>query len=170
MGRIIWLGLEKASPPLHTSKMAWSSAAHIPVLFIVQVAFIILFAVFARYDPKMAMKNNFKHEDNQSSVDVSSDQLRGNYAMFQDIHVMIFVGFGFLMTFLKKYSYGAVGYNMFISALVLQWATLMGGWLETAFEGAEFEKISLDLTTMIGADFACGAVLITFGAVLGKVS
>ena len=25
------------------------------------------------------------------------------YAMFQDIHVMIFVGFGFLMTFLKKY-------------------------------------------------------------------
>ena len=25
------------------------------------------------------------------------------YAMFQDIHVMIFVGFGFLMTFLKRY-------------------------------------------------------------------
>ena len=25
------------------------------------------------------------------------------YSMFQDIHVMIFIGFGFLMTFLKKY-------------------------------------------------------------------
>lgn len=25
------------------------------------------------------------------------------YSMFQDIHVMIFVGFGFLMTFLKRY-------------------------------------------------------------------
>ncbi len=25
------------------------------------------------------------------------------YAMFQDIHIMIFIGFGFLMTFLKKY-------------------------------------------------------------------
>ena len=27
------------------------------------------------------------------------------YSMFQDIHVMIFVGFGFLMTFLKRYGY-----------------------------------------------------------------
>ena len=25
------------------------------------------------------------------------------YSMFQDIHVMIFIGFGFLMTFLRKY-------------------------------------------------------------------
>jgi hypothetical protein len=25
------------------------------------------------------------------------------YSMFQDIHVMIFIGFGFLMTFLKRY-------------------------------------------------------------------
>lgn len=28
---------------------------------------------------------------------------------FQDIHVMIFIGFGFLMTFLKRYGYSAVG-------------------------------------------------------------
>jgi len=107
---------------------------------------------------------------NYQKYDENGNDPRLYYPFFQDIHVMIFVGFGFLMTFLKRYSYGAVGYNMFISALVLQWATLMGGWLETAFEGGEFEKISLDLTTMIGADFACGAVLITFGAVLGKVS
>ena len=33
------------------------------------------------------------------------------YPMFQDVHVMIFVGFGFLMTFLKKYGYGSIGYN-----------------------------------------------------------
>ena len=42
---------------------------------------------------------------------------------------MIFIGFGFLMTFLKKYSYGAVGYNLFIAALVIQWATLINGWM-----------------------------------------
>lgn len=40
---------------------------------------------------------------------------------------MIYVGFGFLMTFLKKYGYGAVGYNFFIAALVTQWGTIVSG-------------------------------------------
>jgi ammonium transporter Rh len=33
--------------------------------------------------------------------------------------VMIFVGFGFLMTFLKRYSYSAVGLNFVLSALAM---------------------------------------------------
>jgi hypothetical protein len=33
--------------------------------------------------------------------------------------VMIFVGFGFLMTFLKRYSYSAVGLNFLFSALAM---------------------------------------------------
>ena len=50
--------------------------------------------------------------------------------MFQDVHVMIFIGFGFLMTFLKRYGYGSIGFNMLIAAFVLEWALLMGGFLE----------------------------------------
>jgi len=50
-------------------------------------------------------------------------------AVFQDIHVMMFVGFGFLMTFLKRYGYSSVGINMLLAALVVQWATLTAGWI-----------------------------------------
>ena len=49
-------------------------------------------------------------------------------AVFQDVHVMIFIGFGFLMTFLKKYGFSAVGYNFLLAALVIQWATIMKGF------------------------------------------
>lgn len=52
------------------------------------------------------------------------------FIVFQDVHVMIFVGFGFLMTFLKKYGYGAVGYNFFISALAIQWYIIIAGCIE----------------------------------------
>ena len=59
---------------------------------------------------------------------------------------MIFVGFGFLMTFLKKYSFGAVGYNFFISALVIQWATLVSGWIANLASGEdEPGNIKVDL-------------------------
>lgn len=50
---------------------------------------------------------------------------------FQDVHVMIFVGFGFLMTFMKRYSFGAVGFNFLIAAFGIQWALLMQGWFHS---------------------------------------
>lgn len=37
---------------------------------------------------------------------------------------MIFVGFAYLMTFLKKYCYSALSFNWCLAALVIQWAIL----------------------------------------------
>lgn len=51
------------------------------------------------------------------------------FPVFRDVHVMIFVGFGFLMTFLKKYGFSSVGINLLIAALGLQWGTFIQGIL-----------------------------------------
>lgn len=91
------------------------------------------------------------------------------YPMFQDVHVMIYIGFGFLMTFLKKYGYGAVGYNFFTASLVTQWGTIVSGCFNQLY--AEGHKhIELSIQTLVTAEFAAATVLITYGAVLGKVS
>lgn len=50
---------------------------------------------------------------------------------FQDVHVMIFVGFGFLMTFLQRYSFSGVGFSFLIAAFGIQWALLMQGWFHS---------------------------------------
>ena len=42
------------------------------------------------------------------------------YPVFQDVHVMIFIGFGFLMTFIKTMSWTALAYNWIISVWALQ--------------------------------------------------
>ncbi|KFW78961.1 Ammonium transporter Rh type A, partial [Manacus vitellinus] len=84
---------------------------------------------------------------------------------FQDVHVMIFVGFGFLMTFLKKYGFSSVGINMLIAAFGLQWGTLMQG-----FWHMHGGKIQTDVRSMINADFSTATALISFGAVLGKTT
>ncbi len=43
------------------------------------------------------------------------------------VAIMIFVGFGFLMTFLKHYSYSALGLNFFCSCIVILEALLVIG-------------------------------------------
>jgi len=85
------------------------------------------------------------------------------------VHVMIFIGFGFLMTFLSKYGFGAVGMNFLMAAMSIQWGMLLVGvfhWIDVGHQGT----IGLSMTMLIEGDFAAGAVLITFGAVLGKTS
>jgi ankyrin repeat protein len=49
------------------------------------------------------------------------------YPMYQDVHVMIFIGFGFLMTFLRRNGYTSIGFTFFISAIVIQWNPLVHG-------------------------------------------
>ena len=50
--------------------------------------------------------------------------------VFEGLHLMLFVGFGLLLTFLKKYGFSAMGYNFLISALVIEWSTMMQGFFE----------------------------------------
>jgi len=181
---------------------SWRRVAHIPLIIILQVIFIILFAQFVVYDEHTAIKNvhfdkGFKksiledaqpeprsakavHETTRNAKETLTD-----YPMFQDVHVMIFIGFGFLMTFLKKYGLSAVSLNMLCAVVCLQWSTLVIGFFhlherETQAEvrnGSHILQeretrnvIELSLSSLLTADFASAAVLISFGVVLGKTS
>ena len=85
---------------------------------------------------------------------------------------MIFVGFGFLMVFLKTHSWTSVGFNFLIAAYTLQITILIAGLWHMFIEKEqdEWHKITLDIPALIIGDFGAGAVLITFGAILGKCS
>uniref|UniRef100_A0A6Q2XDJ4 Ammonium transporter AmtB-like domain-containing protein n=1 Tax=Esox lucius TaxID=8010 RepID=A0A6Q2XDJ4_ESOLU len=136
------------------------------VCFVWQLAMIILFGFFIRYNAESDV--HWKQENkNISRSDIEND-FYFRYPSFQDVHVMIFVGFGFLMTFLKRYSFGAVGFNLLIAAFGLQWALLMQGWFHSLdpMDG----KIKIGVESMINADFCVASCLIAYGAVLGKVS
>uniref|UniRef100_A0A3Q4HA85 Rh family B glycoprotein n=1 Tax=Neolamprologus brichardi TaxID=32507 RepID=A0A3Q4HA85_NEOBR len=129
--------------------------------FILEIILIILFGVLVEYDKETDARK--WHHSNHSEYD---NDFYYRYPSFQDVHVMIFIGFGFLMTFLQRYGFSSVGFNFLIAALALQWATLMQGF----FHGMHGGKIHVGVESMINADFCTGSVLISFGAVLGKTS
>ncbi|XP_053140131.1 ammonium transporter Rh type A isoform X2 [Hemicordylus capensis] len=135
-------------------KSSYSTTMRIkfPILItILEVAIIILFGTLVKYE-----------KSDNSTAKATSLNL---YPYFQDVHVMIFVGFGFLMTFLKKYSFTSVGINMLIAALGLQWGILLQG-----FWHMDSNNIHVNTESMISADFSTATVLISFGAVLGRTS
>jgi ammonium transporter Rh len=107
------------------------------------------------------------------------------------------------MTFLKRYGFGAVGFNFMLSAMVIQWSMLTNGFFHSLvpvsaatcehagagahgnkstnfltltygsaapFAGCAWHKVQLGITNLITSDFAAGAVMISFGAILGKAS
>ena len=103
------------------------------------------------------------------NIEGVSNDINQYYPFFQDVHVMIFIGFGYLMTFLKEYSFTSVGYTFLIGAFIIQYSILMNGLIHNIMNN-HHDKIYLSIESLITGDFAAGAVLISFGALLGKVS
>lgn len=65
-------------------------------------------------------------------------------------HIMIFVGFGFLMTFLHTHSWTAVGLNFLLSCMALQWSILTVEFFKRA-DSKSWTTIEMDIKTLIEA-------------------
>lgn len=101
---------------------------------IFQIAFIILMSIFGSYDNtgQNEVPTIYASKFNYLYI-LSFKYLFSSFFLlilvFIDVHTMMFIGFGFLMTFLKRYGYSAIGFNFLIAAFVLEWSLLVRGWL-----------------------------------------
>jgi len=131
--------------PLSTCMLTW------------QLSMVLLFTIATRFD-----------DDNMPSNVVETSASKGShYPMFQDSHVMMGVGFGFLYTLMRRYAWSGVGINYLLCASTFQWAILCNGFWNNIVHG---RTIPLDLEALINADYVVATVLISFGALLGRLS
>ena len=77
--------------------------------------------------------------------------------MFQDVHVMIFIGSGLLISFMRHYGYSSLGLTFLLAAIAIQAGTITTGmfnFINIAKERSELSsedekppyKISFGLT------------------------
>ncbi|XP_039558111.1 ammonium transporter Rh type B isoform X2 [Passer montanus] len=85
---------------------------------------------------------------------------------FRDVHVQVLLSFGLLVVLLGRYGPGSAAIIILITAFAIQWAVLMQGMLFFFLNG----KIYVGAQSMVSADFCTAAVLISTGAVLGRVN
>ncbi|XP_072533481.1 rh blood group, D antigen [Salminus brasiliensis] len=123
-----------------------------PLAIVLQVAFIVLFAFFVETE-------DFKEENEKEFIN--------SYANFQDVHVMVFLGFGFMATFLVRYGFSSVGFSMLVAAMAVQWATLLNGFLLIS---SSSWKIRMKIQSLVDAELCASSALVAMGAVHGKTN
>ncbi|PSN37449.1 Ammonium transporter Rh type B [Blattella germanica] len=145
------------------------------ILLVIQGVIIIMMATTAGYDKGVKpdtgggsshAQHGHSREDKHNGHD-KEDFFEKKHPVFQDVHVMVFIGFGFLMTFLKRYGFSAIGFNFLIAALNVQWSILINGFFH---HGEGENKVNINIESLLSADLATAALLISYGAVLGKTT
>jgi len=133
-------------------------------LFVSQIIFTVLFGFFVEYHPEHTGAKDNSNEDQKAKI-VEDAEL---YPLFQDVHVMMLVGIGFLLSFLKRHGYGSLGFNFLLTCYVIQWALLVNGWFGNIGTGSGM--IQLSLKSFLHADFTVATILISFCCILGVAS
>jgi len=141
--------------------MASALQTHQFTIFLVltHILFLVLIGLFGEYDANTTPSNAATRDELP---------LASTYPMFQDTHVMIFIGFGFLMTFLKRYGFSAVSINLLLACYTIEWSMIVRGMMESEF--TETGKFKIGVVQLLTADFAAAVILISMGALLGKLS
>ncbi|XP_058797600.1 ammonium transporter Rh type B-B isoform X2 [Phymastichus coffea] len=142
------------------------------LLMLIQLVVIVLMGTLMTYGPEAQpeMRNRSTITVYSSNSGITADRRDDKppplYPMYQDVHVMIFIGFGFLMTFLRRYGQSAIGLTFLVGAILVQVAMLCEGLFNMGKDG----KAPLSLDSLLSADVAVAAPLISMGALLGKTT
>ncbi|XP_034974174.2 RH-like protein isoform X2 [Zootoca vivipara] len=118
------------------------------LIFFLEAAFILIFFFFFSYD----------HQSVQKDLAI--------YPAFQDVNIMVVLGFAFLLAFLRRYGFSSAGFSLFLAAFGVQWALIVNGFIFHFSDG----QVKINLQSILVAIMSITAVLISAGAILGKAN
>ncbi|KAJ7304328.1 hypothetical protein JRQ81_011876 [Phrynocephalus forsythii] len=119
-------------------------------LLFLEVAFILLFSFLVSYD--------YDPQSIQKGVTV--------YPEFQDVNIMVVLGFAFLLASLKGFGFSSTGFCLLLAAFGIQWTVIVNGFLFHFSEG----NIKMNLQRIVEGLVSLTTVLVSMGAILGKVN
>lgn len=122
------------------------------VVLITQIIFLIFFCVFFSYPSEAKLAETLSL-----------------YPFYRDVAVMVLVGFGYLMAFLRRHRFGSLTYTFLITLVCFQWGLFVNVFMAKYVGGSSAPTV-VSMTNLINALFTAAAVLISFGAWIGKVN
>ena len=132
------------------------------IIGITQIVFIILLANYYYWDD--CNKPSQQEKNKEAKIIIQQ-----KYKIFQDINVMIILGFGFLRAFLKHYSWssisltfigGVLSFEIGLFALICWSSIIRGDWYPGIF----------NFQHLLDANYCAATTIVSMGALFGKLS
>ena len=152
------------------------------VFLIIQVILVILIGFYYKWDDYYTNPKSITSTSNNSLSDIlysdSSIKITGldvyksiknKYRPFQEVNIIIFLGFGLLRAFLKHHSWTSIIVTLIGGILSLELALFMVLCWSSLFY-MNWTYGSFNFQHLLDANFCSGAVIISLGALLGKLS
>lgn len=140
---------------------------------------LVLFGIFTSYDnseiiipgllPPDATATMTLSNVSTTSKPIISIPDSARFTSFQNVHLMVFVGFGFLYSYLCHGALTATGHSLIVGTFATFFAILCRGFFASS-TAAGITPTILNIGSLVEADFAAAACLISFGAVLGRTT
>ena len=91
------------------------------------------------------------------------------YNYYIGVMIMMIVGFGYLMTFMKNYGLGAVGFCLLVSAIGLQWGLFIEAFFYQMVNHT-WGPVAINTYAILAVTSNIAAPLISLGGIIGKVT
>lgn len=105
---------------------------------------------------------------NETTLGENVNENLFRYPLFQDVHIMIYVGFGFLLTFIHRYRLSCLTMCFWVAAIFFQFYFLFAALWKGAFHA--WEDIYITPERLILGEVASASVLIVVCAIIGKAN
>ena len=150
------------------------------VFALIQVIILILIGFYFDWsdyytNPKSiySYSNNTLNETITNTTNITGGDvylaIENKYKLFQEINIIILLGFGFLRSFLKHYSWTSISLTIIAMVLSTEFGLfLLISW--TAIFKEKWVDGKFNFQFLLDANFCAGTVVISLGPILGKIS
>ena len=115
-----------------------------------------------------------KNEQDEKKSEIDEKEEDNIYHFFKDVHIMLFIGFGMLYTMLKDHQWSSIALVLFMNIISMEFSFFCYYLWSKAFRINDnnewMSQIPLNFNTLTEIDFNSATVIITLGAIIGKLT
>lgn len=133
------------------------------LFFAIQIVLVLAYVVCTRF------RDDATPAEGNNGGSMRSDDY---YTFYVQILLMVAFGYGSLLSFLKKYSFSAIGYNFLMTAYAMQLGILTQLLFKNIHNNPTdpFESLNITIPVLIDAAYVATACCISWAVIAGKVN